>query len=356
MTYIRCHTFGRRVSLALIVTLLASISVPPGIVIGPRAEAQQGVETVLAFPAVDESEEGNLDEVASRLTSALALAGREIPEIDLEVFSETSPMVRRGLADGVLRLADVEGPKDAATALTIGRAFRVDAVVLIAVQGMTTSADPRSAQINVIGTKYDVEGNIDPQTGTVVAEPRGETFGVSGEGTARARVRADDRALIRLAARNAAYKILSVLAGKTAEAYVEEGAKPEKPSELWKWVVAALVGIGLIAVTAGGGGGDDPTPADELMPTRLTVRPTQDGIRLTWVPPATTKTVFAYQIQRSANGSNFIRIDEDKVGPGATAFTDFNIVAGTAYVYEIRVLYTEGITSRWAQFTQVTVP
>lgn len=355
MTYIRCHTFGRRVSLALIVTLLASMSVPPGIVIGPRAEAQEGVETVLAFPAVDESEEGNLEEVASRLTSALALAGREVSEVDLEVFSGTSPVVRRGLADGVLRLADVEGPKDAAAALTIGHAFRVDSVVLITVQGMTTSDASRSAQINVIGTKYDVEGNIDPQTGTVVGEPQGETFAVSGEGTARDRTRADDRALIRLAARNAAYKILSVLAGKTAETYVEEGAKPKKRSDLWKWVIAALVGIGIIAVTAGGDGDGRP-PADQLVPTRLTAQPTRDGIRLSWVPPITTNTIFAYQIQRSANGSNFIRIDDDKVGPSATAFTDFNIVAGTAYVYQIRVLYTEGLTSRWATFVQVVAP
>ncbi len=355
MTYIRCHTFGRRVSLALILALLASMIVPPGVVIHPRAEAQQGVETVLAFPAVDESEEGNLEEVALRLTSALALAGREVPEIDLEVFSETSPMVRRSIADGVLRKTDVEGPKDAATAITIGHAFRVHAIVLISVLGMTTAADPRSAEVNVMGTKYDCEANIDPETGAVVAEPQGETFGVSGVGQARARQGVDEGALIRLAARNAAYKILHVLAGKTAEVYVEEGAKPKKRSDLWKWVIAGLVVIGLIAVTAGGDG-DEPTPAEQLVPTRLSARPTRDGILLTWVPPATSNTIFAYQIQKSANGSNFIRIDEDKVGPSATAFTDFNIVPGTAYVYQIRVLYTEGITSRWATFTQVIAP
>jgi hypothetical protein len=355
MTYIRCHTFGRRVSLALILPLLASMIAPPGVVIGRRAEAQQGVETVLAFPAVDESDEGNLGEVASRLTSALALAGREIPEVDLEVFSETSPVVRRGLADGVLRAADVEAPKDAPAALTIGHAFRVDTVVLIGVQGMTISGDPRSAEINVIGTRYDVESNIDPQTGAVVAEPQGSTFAVSGESRARERARADERTLIRLAARNAAYKILHVLAGKTAQAYVEEGAKPKKRSDLWKWVIAALVGIGLIAVTAGGGD-EEPPPAEQLVPTRLTARPTRDGIRLTWVRPTTTKTIFAYHIQRSANSSNFVRIDDDKVGPDATAFTDFNIVAGTAYVYQIKVLYTEGISSRWATFIQVTAP
>lgn len=356
MIYTRCHTFGRRVSLALIATLLASMIVPPGVVIGPRAEAQQGVETVLAFPAVDESEEGNLAEVASRLTSALALAGGEVPEVDLEVFSETSPMVRRGVADGALRSADVEAPKDAATAVTIGHAFRVDSVVLLAIQGMTKNAEAGSVEINVVGMKYDVEANIDPQTGAVVAEPQGSTFGVSGVGQARVRDRADDRTLIRLAARNTAYKVLHVLAGKTAEVYVEEGAKPKKRSDLWKWVIAGIVALGLIAVTAGGDGDDAPA-ADQLVPTRLTARPSQDGIRLTWVPPSTmTKTIFAYQIQRSANGSNFIRIDEDKVGPNATAFTDFVIAAGTAYVYQIRVLYTDGVQSRWVTFISVVAP
>jgi hypothetical protein len=357
MTYIRCHTLGRRVSLALIGMLVAGMIAPPGMLIGPRPEAQQGVETVLAFPAVDESEDGNLEEVASRLTSALALAGREIAEVDLEVFSETSPMVRRGIADGALRTADVEGPKDARAALVIGQAFRVDSVVLLAVQGMTASGDPRSVEINVMGTKYEVAPNVDPETGQVVGEPQGNTFGVSGVTKARDRQRADDRALIRLAARNAAYKILHVLAGTSAEAYVEEGAKPRKRSDLWKWVAIALVGLGLIAVTAGGDGDDDGPPADELIPTRLSARATRDGIRLSWVPPSTVaKTIFAYQIQRSAAGSNFVRIDGDNVGPSATAFTDFEISAGTAYVYQIRVLYTDGFTSRWATFVQVVAP
>lgn len=355
MIRIRSHRLSKRISLALVATLLMGIVVPPGSIATNRAEAQRGAKAVLAFPAVDESESGTLADVAARLTSALALAAKDTKEVDLEVFSAGSPMVRRALADGSLRSADVEAPKDAVTALIIGQAFRMDSVVLLSVQSAKISGEPRSAEIEVIGTEYPVAGNVDRETGTVAAEPKGNTFGVSGVAKARGPA-GDDAGLMRLAAKNAADKILHVLAGKSAEEFVERGLAPKKRSNLWRWVAVALVLGGVIAATSGGDDNGAGPAVDKTVPTRRSARATSDGIRLTWAPPTTTKTVFKYEIQRSADGGVFVRIDNDRLGPGADTFTDFNIVPGTAYVYQIRVLFTDGTSSPWATFNQVVAP
>jgi len=357
MTKFGCHRFGRSVSVALIGALLVSMIAPSGVLVtARRATAQPAAKTVLAFPAVDESEQANLGEVAARVTAALALAGQEVKEVDLEVFSATSPMARRAVADGSLRTSDLEGAGDAASALLIGQAFRVDSVVLLSVQSLKIEGEPRTAEVSVMGTEYDVASNVAAETGTIVAEPKGNTFGVSGTAKARQPKGGDDEALIRLAARNAAYKILHVLAGKSAEEYVERGAEPKKRSDLWRWLAIVIVVGALTAATVGGDNNGNGPPADDSIPTARSARATADGIRLTWNPPATSRPIYRYQIQRSADGGTFVRIDGDKVGPAATSFTDFNIAAGTAYVYEIRVLYTDGNPSLWVQFNQVVAP
>jgi hypothetical protein len=348
---------GRSLSFALIATMLFGVLVPRGLVLCPRAAAQTASKTVLAFPAVDESDQGDLEEVAARVSSALALAGQDTKGIDLEVFSPSSPMVRRALADGSLRSADVDAPKDAANALTIGQAFRVDTVVLVAVQSLKIGGDPREAEIAVMGTEYDVAANVDASTGAIVAEPKGNTFGVSGQAKARQAKAGDDAGLTRLAAKNAADKILNVLSGKSAEEFVERGLGPKKRSNAWRWLAVAIIVGALAAATIGSGGNDAGPPADETVPTRCSARATTDGIRLTWAPPTTTaKIIFKYEIQRSADGGVFVRIDNDKLGPSADRFTDFNIVTGTAYVYQIRVLYTDGTSSMWVTFNQVVAP
>jgi len=354
MTRLRCSGLARNVSYTLIAALLFGIIAPSGSIISGRAAAQTGAKTILAFPAVDESEEGNLGDVAARVTSALALAGRDQATVDLEVFSPSSPMVRRALADGSLRAADIDAPKDAANALIIGQAFRVDSVILLSVQSLTLSGDPRSAEIAVMGTEYDVASNVDADTGAIVASPTGNTFGVSGVAKGR-QAGGDDTGLIRLAAKNAADKIMHVLSGKSAEEFVERGTQPKKRSNTWRWLAVALVIGALVAVTSGGGD-DEPVPADETIPTQRSAKATTDGILLTWRAPTTTKIIYKYEIQRSADGGVFVRIDGDKVGPDDTRFTDFDITAGTAYVYQIRVLYTDGYTSQWATFNQVVAP
>ncbi|MBM3500092.1 MAG: fibronectin type III domain-containing protein [Armatimonadetes bacterium] len=354
MTRLRYSKLGRNLSYTLIAALLLGVVAPWGSLLTARAGAQGGAKTILAFPAVDESEEGNLADVAARVTAALALAGQDQKAIDLEVFSASSPMVRRALADGSLRAADVEAPKDAVNALTIGQAFRVHSVILLSVQSLTLAGDPRQAEIAVMGTEYDVAANVDPDTGAVAASPSGNTFGVSGVAKGR-RAAGDDAGLMRLAAKNAADKIMHVLTGKSAEEFVERGAKPEKRSNLWRWLALALVVGAVVAATSSGG--DEPVvPVDDTVPTRLSTRATGDGILLLWRAPATAKTIFKYQIQRSADGGVFVRIDGDKVGPGDTRFTDFDIVAGTAYVYQVRVLYTDGYISPWVTFNQVVAP
>jgi len=348
---------GRGLSFALIAAMLFGVLVPRGLVLCPQAGAQPAAKTVLAFPAVDESDAGNLEEVAARVNSALALAGQDAKGIDLEVFSPTSPMVRRALADGSLRGADVDAPKDSVTALIIGQAFRVDSVVLLAVQSLTVGGDPRSAEIAVMGTEYEVAANVDATTGAIVAEPKGNTFGVSGVAKGREAKAGDDAGLTRLAAKNAADKIIHVLSGKSAEEFVERGIGPKKRSNTWRWVAIAIVLGALAAATLGSDNDNAGPPADETVPTRCSARATTDGIRLTWAAPTTTaKTIFKYEIQRSADGGVFVRIDNDKLGPSADRFTDFNIVTGTAYVYQIRVLYTDGTSSVWVTFNQVVAP
>ena len=264
MTTMRCHSLGRRLSLALIGLMLVGIIAPPGVAISTKADAQGNIKTVLAFPAVDESPEGNIGDVAHRLTSRLALAGGEIKELDLEVFSETSPMIRRAVADGALRRADVEGPKDAYAAVLIGRAIGVDSVVLVSVQKVTVGGDPRAAEVSVMGTEYDVAANVD--AGEVVDEPTGNTFGVSGTAKTKDRTAGDDAALTRLAARDAAYKVLSVLSGQSADVFEKEGAKPKKRSNKWKWIAVGLLAIGLIAATSGGSSTPNPVVVDSHLP------------------------------------------------------------------------------------------
>jgi hypothetical protein len=323
----------------------------------PRAHAAGGAKTVLAFPVSDESEGATLEEAASRLTSALALAGRDTVQVDLEVFSAASPMTRRAIADGSLRSADIEGIIDAPTALLIGQAFGVDTVVLVGAQSLTVKGDPRTAELAVMGTEYDVAANVDAETGAIVAEPRGTTFGVSGLAKGRTAKADEDGTLLRGAARDAAYKIMHVLSGRSAEDYVERGAEPKKRSNMWRYLAALLVIGGIIAATSRGGDDGGPVPTDDTLPTRCTARPSADGIRLSWLAPSTTtRVLFKYQIQRSADGGFFARIDNDNVGPTATSFSDFNIVRGTAYVYQIRALFTDGFTSQWATFNQVVAP
>jgi hypothetical protein len=355
MTRLRCHRFARSVSFALIGALLFGILAPPGAMVS-RAAAAPGVKTVLAFPAVDDSDAGNLADVAARVTSALALAGQDVRDIDLEVFSPTSPMVRRALADGSLRTVDVEAPKDANNALIIGQAFGVDSVALLGVESLKISGEPRTAEIAVLGTEYMVAGNVDADTGAVVAEPKGNTFGVSGIAKGRQGATGDDEALTRLAAKDAAFKILHVLSGKSAEEYVEQGAQPKKRSNLWRWVAIAIVVGALTAATISSNKEKAGPTTDDTIPTRRSARATTDGIRLTWAAPASPKVIFKYEIQRSADGGVFVRIDNDKLGPDATLFTDFAIVAGTAYVYQIRALFTDGTSSPWAIFNQVVAP
>jgi hypothetical protein len=353
----RCPTFGKGLSYALVALLVIGILTPPVRLAPRQAEAQARVKTVLAFPAADESEKQNLAEAASRLTSALALAGAEVPEIDLEVFSQTSPSVRRGLQDGSLRKADVEAPKDAAVALVIGRAFRVDSVVLLGVQSLTVGGQPRQAELSVVGTEYLVAPNIDAETGQVVAEPKGTTFGVSGKTKLRGKV-PDDTELTRLACMDAAYNILSVLAGKTAETFVAKGARPHKKSDLFRWVAVGLI-VTALAIVATRGGGEGHGQVSDLLPTRITAKVESNAIRISWVPPTTTrKTIFRYEVQKSVDGSAFQRVDAGQLGATATQFNDFGVSSGHAYVYQIRVLYTDGTITQWVprETLQIQVP
>ncbi len=85
-----------------------------------------------------------------------------------------------------------------------------------------------------------------------------------------------------------------------------------------------------------------------LLPTRISARSTPGLIQLSWVPPPTTaKTIFRYQIQRSVDGSAFQYVDQNQVGPTATSFSDWDVVTGHAYVYQIRVFYTDGTITEW---------
>ena len=203
MNAIRSHHISRRICLALVFVMLASV-MPVGLIgafAGPQAK------TVLIFPLQKAAENAPAD-AGQRATGALTMAVGDSPGLDAIQFSTTSPMVRRAVSEGRIRQVDVEeGDRDLATALVIGAALQIDYVVVSAVQSFTRKDAPPSVEVILAGQMYEVAPNINPATGEPVAEPKVfKAFGVSGASTVRSRRGMDEGAMLQEALRSAAGK------------------------------------------------------------------------------------------------------------------------------------------------------
>lgn len=97
---------------------------------------------------------------------------------------------------------------------------------------------------------------------------------------------------------------------------------------------------------------DPPLPAAEA-PGSLNSEALTTGVRLSWSAPDTTLMVDSYRIRKSTDEVNYTRIDDDLLGPGATAFSDGLVQEGALYHYRIRVIYTTGETSAWVDFPSI---
>jgi len=72
------------------------------------------------------------------------------------------------------------------------------------------------------------------------------------------------------------------------------------------------------------------------------------------VSTATTLTVARYQIERLVDNPPFSRIAQRPAG--TTNYLDYDLVNGThTYQYRIRVVYTNGALSPYANFGALTV-
>jgi len=334
MTAIRSSKLTRTLSIAMTLMMVALL-MPAGVI--PQAAADQG-RMLLVFPVVDTSE-GNYPDAARRMTDALQIAIDGIPGLQAAEFSRTSPLVRRAVEEGQIRSVDVEA----------------DEVCLATITGLTVTEDPRQISLLLTGQCYSVQQNMDMTTGQVNEQlVMSNSFGVSGESTARVNYQGPDSVLLNQAIRSAANKAAQVLAGMPAQEVPEGGAK--KPSKAWKWFLAGLLiaGLAMAANTATDNPPVGPGPnAVAPRPLRVILEPT--AIRLEWqAPQGTSLTVLRYQIQRSQdNGQTWSFIDEGVVEATDTSFGDFLVTSGTVYQYRIRALYTASGPSPWANFEAI---
>ncbi len=349
MTRIRSHGLTSWVALALIGCLVLTTLGPT---LASRALAQEAPRpTLLVFPTMDSTDDQSGAEAARLVTQEFSRVTREAEAAAVEVFKTTMPVVRRGLDEGEIGPLDIEavetGQVDAEVAVVLGNALGADTVVLLSVTQVVYTDEPAACDITLQGQAYDVAANFDPETQGLVEAPKVELFVVHGLTPERPALQATQRALLREAARDAALQ--------AAEALTDIALPPPPPRhrDLSRWLLIALVVAGVIAFSSRGTEGVQ-VPDETLVPTARTMRSSEGYIRLAWVPPTTGRTIFRYEIRRSENGGPLIRMDGGLVTGVDTAFTDNNIAVGSAYTYEIRVLYTDGTQSEWVGFNQTT--
>jgi len=292
-----------------------------------------------------------LPNAAERTTDALQIAIDDIAGLRAAEFSKTSPLVRRAVKEGQIRSVDVEADvADPVTALKIGYALSADEICLATITSLTVSDDPAQISLLLTGQVYDVDANIDADSGQVVEQlVMSNSFGVSGQSAERANYKGPQSVLLNQAIRAAALKAAQVLAGLPAEETGPQAAG-KKSSKSWKWFLAGLLIAGL-AMAANSGtshAAAGPSP-DAVAPTLVSLSMEPTTIRLEWMAPqGTSLTVLRYQIQRSSDsGQSWSFIDGGFVGPEDTSFGDFNVVDGTTYMYRMRALYTATDPSAW---------
>jgi hypothetical protein len=313
-------------------------------------------KTVLVLPVTSGAESAP-SSLADRASGVLTMALDADPAYEGMQFTPTSPSVRRAVTEGRIRQVDVtEGVQDIGTALNMGAALNADYVVLSSIQSYTRKDAPVTVEVILSGQMYDVPGNMNPTTGEPIAEPKVfRAFGVSGASSPRAKFTGRDEVLAQEALRDAAEKAAQSLSGRG------EAGKPTgktATSSGYKWLLLGLILAGA-AIAIGSTGNDEPAGPNPsaLPPTNLHLEQVNDSIVMHWTEPTdTTLTVLAYRIQRSVDGPPFSGIDAGNVGAGSTMFTDFDLRDGQhTYQYRIRVVYTSGAVSPWANFGALTV-
>lgn len=349
MKAIRSHHLCRSTCLALTVILVSGL-IAPCLVWGAST-----TKTVLVFPVTNGSGNGPAS-LADRAGGVLTMALDSNRDFEGMQFTSTSPSVRRAVSEGRIRQVDVqEGVKDIGTALSMGSALRADYIVLASIQSYTRKDNPASVELIFSGQMYEVAANINPTSGEPVAEPKVfRAFGVSGASTPRGKYSGSEDALAQDALRKAADKAALTLAGRTE---VGDTHAKKATTSGYKWLLLGLIIAGA-AIAVGSGGNDAPAGPNPnaLPPTNLRYEQTSDSIGLYWTEPtATTLTVARYQIEQLVDNPPFSRIVQRPAG--TTSYLDYDhLVSGThTYQYRIRVVYTNGDFSPYANFGALTV-
>jgi len=350
MTRIRSHGLASWLASALIGLVMLTMLGPIG---GSRAAAQEGgAPRFLVFPAIDGTPDQSAADAARLVTQQFSRVTQEGGAGEVVVFRSGMPQVRRGVAEGDIGAMDVEavdqGQVDEEIAVVLGAALKADTVVLLRVQSVVYTDTPAACEINLQGQAYGVQANYDPQTRSLVDALKVETFLATGRSPERPGLQPSQRELLRDAARDAATRAASVLTDITPPP-----PKARHP-QLGKWLLVAGAALAILFMTTGSHGHEAVVPTDQLIPTSRTMRSNEGYIRLAWVAPTSDRILHHYEIRRSENGGPSIRIDANIVGPNDTSFTDNSITVGSAYYYEIRVLYTDGTSSAWVAVNQTT--
>jgi hypothetical protein len=352
----------------LVGVLVVSATVPlSGLGLRPAAaqgglamSGKPGVVSILVIPFEDKTNvtqgPGRADFVTS-VTNAVLRAMKEAKGDDKQalfdayVFSPNMVSVRRAIQEGRLTPAVVEGEKDPYAAIQIAAALGYEAVLTGKISEYKYRERPAEVSITLEGTAYDVAGNYDTQAGVKEHPAPAVNFAVTGLSQPRPHAREVEQELHRQAVNNAAFKLISSLAGKRT-------SPPHKPSGKTKWLKWGVIGIVLLAIgvaVANNKEQGQPLYNGPLPPTNLQIDRDQTSLRLAWTEPPnqTGLILFGYHLQRQSGGGPFVFIGDEVLPAGTRSYNDFQVISGERYTYCIRAVYTSGQTSDWVIFYSV---
>ncbi len=327
---------------------------------GLSLATKPGVVTLLVVPFEDQTGAvrgpGRLDFVTS-VTNAVVTALREAKGeggrrlFDPFVFSPTSPQTLRALEDGRLTPGVVQGEKDKYACIQIAAALGYETVLFGSISEYEYQERPAQVTLTLSGEAYDVFGNYDPKRGVKAEVTPAANFAVRGTSPFRPHARGQERQLHRLAVKNAAYKVASVMAGKRTK----YPSKPKRSKKIGQWLMVAAV-IGALAFLVNNNKDEGrPTFVGPAPPRHLRVDRDETSIRLSWDPPIEQAglALLGYRLERSEGGGPFVVIGGDFVEAGKTTFNDFTVISGEAYTYRIRAHYTSGDFSEFVVFNSI---
>lgn len=332
---------------AIVVPLVTPVLAQP---VAPPAARQ-----ILVFPLVDESSAPRA--MSDLATRSVARALDDTERYSVEVFSRHAPTARRKVDEGVLGSEDIIPPYEPRAAVSIGRAFAVDEVLLGTVVDRTLNEATNVLSVTVTGRTYVVADNVEPATGAPLPQITvASSFGVTGASRERRVAPRDPDLLDQEACDDAGAKVAEVLAGVKPPEPTEEPKKRKPFLRKWGPLLALLV----IAVGVAIAGGDDaraPLPGPRNLVWSITVT---DQILLQWDAPGNPPSpVLRYRIDRSLNSAAWERIDGGAVLGGATDFTDTDapgFPSGSTVEYRIRAEYSGNRVSSFVETGPISIP